>query len=95
MSGLDSDFRRQPFEEITQLVAKAERITKLQAVCFCCYELASYSRRIDASNTTVEDIGGSDKYVACCRACFNKPIEEMHLNRNKEYAERLKLLQSK
>lgn len=95
VAALDADYRREPFASIVALVAKAERVTKLDAICCCCYGAASFSRRIDATNSVLEDIGGAEKYVSCCRACFGKPISEMHLLRSQENVSRLRLLQSK
>jgi thymidine kinase len=73
IAGLDSDYRKRPFERITRLVAQAERVTKLQAVCMSCYAPASFSKRISPpasdGEDVVEDIGGADKYIAVCRSC--------------------------
>ena len=48
----------------------AEKVDKLHAVCMVCYGDAAFSKRI-SSETEVEVIGGSDKYMAVCRTCFN------------------------
>lgn len=70
VSALDSDFKREAFPSITALIPKCEKIDKLHAVCFTCKGEASFTkRRACASATTVEDIGGSDKYLAVCRKC--------------------------
>ena len=48
----------------------AEKVDKLHAVCMVCYGDAAFSKRI-SSETEVEVIGGSDKYMAVCRKCYN------------------------
>lgn len=69
VSGLDGTFQRKPFGDILQLIPRAEHVLKLSAVCQVCGEDASYSKRIIESDD-LEVIGGSDKYIAVCRACF-------------------------
>ena len=75
-SGLDMDYRRQPWPVMEQLLARAEFIDKLQAVCLCCGAPATLSQRLDADGSpapaagaTVE-IGAGERYEARCRACF-------------------------
>lgn len=79
VSGLDSDFNRNPFDQIIQLISKAEHVEKLHAVCIICKGQASFSRRI-VEGTAVEDIGGCDKYIATCRECFTVDIPLETLN---------------
>ncbi len=70
VSALDSDFKRQPFGEIPQLISRAEYITKLKAVCTGCYQDASFTQR----NTVYKGqllIGGTEAYQAVCRQCYN------------------------
>ena len=74
ISALDGDFRRKPFGRILELVPKAEKVTKLSAVCCICFHDAGFTRRLsDEKEVTV--IGGSDKYIAVCRSCFSSPLE--------------------
>lgn len=70
VAGLDADYRMEPFERIIGLVPVAERVVKLHAVCSICKGDASFTKRLDTSNTSREVIGGADKYIACCRRCF-------------------------
>ncbi len=49
-------------------------MTKLTAVCTFCHHDAPFTRRI-TTETEVEVIGGSDKYVATCRTCFSLPMD--------------------
>ena len=80
ISALDGDFRRKPFGRVLELVPMAESVTKLTAVCTFCHADAPFTRRI-TSETAIEVIGGADKYVACCRACFSKSVVEHNLEK--------------
>jgi thymidine kinase len=66
---LDSDFRREPFGKICEMIAKAEKVTKLTSICHYCKEDASFSARI-SRETAIKVIGGRDKYRPVCRACY-------------------------
>ncbi|KAH3756762.1 thymidine kinase [Pelomyxa schiedti] len=59
VAALDGTFQRKPFGSILQLVPLAESVTKLTAVCMCCYKDAAFSRRL-GSETEIEVIGGAD-----------------------------------
>jgi thymidine kinase len=69
-AGLDTDWMREPFPYLAPVMSRADRITKLRARCEC-GAAASFSAR---RNIRVADfanpVGGSEKYVACCRACY-------------------------
>jgi thymidine kinase len=60
----------QPFGGVCDLVARAERVDKLVAVCAVCGADAPFSKRI-SDETAVEVIGNEDKYLPVCRACFH------------------------
>lgn len=66
---LDSDFRREPFGNICQIIAKAEKVTKLTSICHYCKEDASFSARI-TKEKSIKLIGGKDKYRPVCRSCY-------------------------
>lgn len=70
VAGLDGDFRMKPFPRIVGLVCVAEKVLKLHAVCTTCKGEASFTRRLDASDTSLENIGGAEKYAAVCRKCY-------------------------
>ena len=70
VSALDSDFKRQPFGEIPQLISRAEYISKLKAVCTECYQDASFTRR-KTTNDAQLLIGGTEDYQAVCRKCYH------------------------
>eukprot|EP00703_Trepomonas_sp_PC1_P003976 JAP92630.1 Thymidine kinase [Trepomonas sp. PC1] len=69
ISALDGTWQRKPFESIAQLMALADSVVKLDAVCYKCQSSASFSARLTNELETVV-IGGADKYVACCRKCW-------------------------
>ena len=69
VGALDATFERRPFGHILELIPLAEMVSKLNAVCMLCHKDASFTKRI-GSETAVEVIGGADKYLSTCRACF-------------------------
>lgn len=70
ISALNGQFNMKPWPNVQSLIAIAENIETLHAVCYMCKEDASFTKRLDKTNMAVEDIGGADKYVASCRKCF-------------------------
>lgn len=73
LAGLDMDFQGSPFEPMPQLLAIAEYVTKVHAICMKCGDLASYSYRlVDTKEKVV--LGEKESYEARCRKCFlDKP----------------------
>ena len=69
VAGLDQDYRGQPFEPIPQLMAVAEFVTKLHAICVVCGAPANHSQRIQASGPRVL-LGAGEAYEPRCRAHF-------------------------
>ena len=69
LAGLDMDFEGQPFDPMPQLMAIAEYVTKVHAICMKCGELASYSFRLSDSTEKVM-LGEKESYEARCRRCF-------------------------
>lgn len=69
LAGLDMDFEGKPFEPMPQLLAIAEYVTKVHAICMKCGELASYSFRLSDSKEKVV-LGEKEAYEARCRKCF-------------------------
>lgn len=77
-AGLDTDFRGEPFGPMPNLMAQAESVRKLHAICMRCGGEASRTQRlIDARPAFYEDpvvlIGASESYEARCRACHEVP----------------------
>lgn len=69
VAGLDMDYMGRPFGPIPNLMAIAEYVTKVHAVCVCCGAPANYSYRISTGNTRVL-IGEKESYEPRCRNCF-------------------------
>ena len=69
VAGLDMDYTGKPFGPMPELMAVANYVTKLHAVCMKCGGVASYSYRTSASNDQVV-LGEKDHYEARCRNCF-------------------------
>jgi thymidine kinase len=72
-AGLDMDFKGNPFGPMPGLLAIAEYITKLHAICMRCGSLAHYSFR-KSDDPHVVLLGEKDLYEPLCRSCFNKAI---------------------
>lgn len=75
VSGLDMDFKGNPFGPMPKLMAVAEYVSKQHAICTQCGDLAQYSHRIVASQSQVL-LGEKDAYVPLCRHCFNELNKE-------------------
>lgn len=75
VTGLDTDFRAEPFDPIPQLMAVAEHVTKLHAVCVACGAPANHSQRIVPGESRVL-VGATEAYEPRCRQCFKpEPVE--------------------
>ena len=77
VAGLDMDFSGKPFGCIPQLMAVAEYVTKVHAICVVCGDIAHYSYRLVPSQERVL-LGETDSYEARCRRCFNLGPEADH-----------------
>ncbi len=73
IAGLDMDFKGIPFGPMPHLMAIAEYVTKVHAVCVQCGDVANYSYRIVDKEETVL-LGETESYQARCRACFQASI---------------------
>lgn len=70
VAGLDMNWKGEPFAPMPSLMAIAETVKKLQAVCVTCGASASRTQRLVASNRDVL-VGDNSKYEARCRSCFD------------------------
>lgn len=70
VAGLDMDFRGEPFGPMPGLMAVAEYITKVHAICPHCGNLATHSYRLSDESETII-LGEKDKYEPRCRLCFS------------------------
>jgi thymidine kinase len=73
VAGLDMDFQGNPFGPMPQLLAIAEQVTKVHAICMSCGDLAQYSHRTAVGDKLVM-LGEMDSYEPLCRKCFNEHI---------------------
>jgi len=74
VAGLDMDYLGNPFGPMPQLMAIAEYVTKVQAICVRCGNLAHHSHRL-TDNDKLVVLGEHDAYEPLCRHCFNKIIK--------------------
>jgi thymidine kinase len=73
VAGLDMDYLGKPFGPIPALMAMAEYVTKVHAICMGCGNLAQYSHRTVANDKLVL-LGETDSYMPLCRKCFNHAL---------------------
>ena len=70
VAGLDMDYLGKPFGPIPNLLATAEYVTKVHAICQHCGNLAHHSHRLVTSEKLVL-LGEQDSYEPLCRHCYN------------------------
>ena len=75
VAGLDMDFQGKPFGPIPALMAEAEYVTKVHAICMQCGNLAQYSHRFAESDKLVL-LGETNEYEPLCRVCYNKVMNK-------------------
>jgi thymidine kinase len=75
VAGLDTDFLGRPFEPMPRLLAVAEEITKLLAICVRCGNPAVHTQRLVASEELIV-VGASGTYEARCRRCFEPHLAQ-------------------
>ncbi|MGE0002835.1 MAG: thymidine kinase [Candidatus Izemoplasmatales bacterium] len=78
VSGLDRDFRGEPFSFMPKLLSIAEEVTKLSAICVKCHTPATRTQRIINGKPAQYDdpiilVGAQDSYEARCRHCHEVP----------------------
>ena len=78
LAGTDTDFRGEPFGAMPQLMAIAEVVDKLHAICVMCGSPASRNQRLIEGKPAPYDsptimVGAADSYEARCRACHVVP----------------------
>lgn len=71
VAGLDMDYLGKPFGPMPSLMAIAEYVTKVHAICVHCGNLAHHSHRLTTNDRLVM-LGEQDTYEPLCRHCFNK-----------------------
>lgn len=81
LAGTDTDFRGEPFGPMPALMAIAEVVDKLHAICVLCGGPASRNQRLIGGQPAPWDspvimVGGTDSYEARCRMCFSAPRKD-------------------
>ncbi len=69
IAGLDMDYTGKPFGIMPTLLAKAEYVTKVHAICMRCGSIANYSHRIVGDDSPIL-LGSQKQYEPLCRSCF-------------------------
>jgi thymidine kinase len=75
MAGLDTTFANEPFGPVPALMALADKVTKLSAVCMVCGQAAIHTQRLGQSQELVV-VGAAGMYEARCRAHFHPFMDE-------------------
>jgi len=83
VAGLDTDFMGRPFEPIPRLLAVAEEITKLLAICVRCGNPAVHTQRLVASEDLIV-VGATGMYEARCRRCFEPQLAHEKVEAQKQ-----------
>jgi thymidine kinase len=87
VAGLDTDFMGRPFEPMPRLLAVAEEITKLLAICMVCGNPAVHTQRLVASEELIV-VGATGMYEARCRRCFEPQLAQQKIEEAKQAAAR-------
>ncbi len=75
VAGLDMDFLGKPFGSMPELMATAEYVTKVHAICVRCGNLAHHSHRLSADDAQVL-LGEKETYEPICRHCFKEAMSQ-------------------
>lgn len=78
VAGLDIDYLGKPFGPMPKLLAIADYVTKVHAICMHCGDLAHHSHRTVADDSLIV-LGEKESYIPLCRSCFNKAMEKSGL----------------
>ncbi len=87
VAGLDTDFKGEPFGPIPELMARAEYVTKVHAICMRCGALANHSHRITDQEELIV-LGETDNYEPLCRSCFDKATSTLKKDSDVAHIER-------
>lgn len=78
VAGLDMDYQGQPFGPMPNLLAIADFVTKVHAVCMHCGDLATHSHRT-VENDSIILLGEKESYIPLCRGCYVEANSNIHL----------------
>jgi len=78
VTGLDTDFRGEPFGCMPFMIARADKVDKLSAICMVCGEAATRTQRLVNNQPAhyhdpIVIVGASEMYEARCRKCHQVP----------------------
>ena len=79
VAGLDMDFKGEPFGPMPALMAVAEDVSKVHAICQECGGLALFSHRISPDDSLIL-LGEKDRYEPLCRSCFSRKVRLAKVN---------------
>ncbi|MCQ2270034.1 MAG: thymidine kinase [Bacteroidales bacterium] len=75
VAGLDMDYLGHPFGPMPGLLAVAEYVSKVHAICTRCGDLAQYSHRLVMNDKQVM-LGEKESYEPLCRHCYNEQLQQ-------------------
>ena len=83
VAGIDMDFRGEPFGPMPRILAMAETVDKLHAICMVCGASATRNQRLVNGEpapyeSPVVQVGGAESYEARCRRCHQVPSVERY-----------------
>ncbi|HNR18459.1 MAG TPA: thymidine kinase [Bacteroidia bacterium] len=81
VAGLDMDFLGKPFGPIPHLMAIADYVTKVHAVCMECGDLAHFSFRT-VKDASLIVLGEKESYVPLCRSCYVRETEKLKVEKS-------------
>ncbi|MEI6509232.1 MAG: thymidine kinase [Bacteroidota bacterium] len=76
VAGLDMDYLGKPFGPMPQLMAISEFVTKINAICMVCGDIATHTFRKSHENSSLVMLGEKDTYEARCRKCFTEGMKK-------------------
>ncbi len=79
VAGLDMDFLGNPFGPMPALMANAEYVSKVHAICLSCGDLAQFSFR-KTNNNAIVFLGETNEYAPLCRKCYTEAMSQQNTN---------------
>ena len=71
VAALSGDYKMKPFNNVSELISKADKIKLMKAFCFYCHKLAGFTMRTIKSNELIL-IGAGEAYRPVCKTCYKK-----------------------
>jgi thymidine kinase len=71
VAALSGDYKMKPFNNVSELISKADKIKLMKAFCFYCHKLAGFTMRTIKSNELFL-IGAGESYRPVCKSCYKK-----------------------